>query len=317
MQWRECVIETEPAGIEPLSNLLVNCALPGFVVEDERDFEEFLTEGTKYWDYVDEELLREKRGICRLKFYISDNEKGFSDLEAVRAALSALERDFRAELRLEDGALEEEDWANAWKKYYKPMKIGKKLLVVPEWEQVENPENRVVFLNNPGMAFGSGSHASTRMCMEALEERVAGGELVYDLGCGSGILSIIAALLGAREVRGIDIDSNAAEISEKNAARNHVEGRCRFEAGDLITEERLLAHLAAEPAEIVVANIVADVIIALAPRVRAVLKKGGLFISSGIIEERADEVEAALREEGFAPVEKKTLDGWCCFVVRG
>ena len=175
----------------------------------------------------------------------------------------------------------------------------------------------LLYTSNPGMAFGSGSHASTRMCMEALEERITGGELVYDLGCGSGILSIIAALLGAREVRGIDIDSNAAEISEKNAARNHVEKRCRFEAGDLVTEERLLAQLAAEPAEIVVANIVADVIIALAPRVRAVLKEGGLFISSGIIEERADEVEGALRGAGFALVEKKTLDGWCCFVVRG
>ena len=155
------------------------------------------------------------------------------------------------------------------------------------------------------------------MCMEALEERIRGGELVYDLGCGSGILSIIAALLGARTVRGIDIDSNAAEISEKNAARNGVLERCRFEAGDLLTEERLLSSLAAEPAELVVANIVADVILALTPRVCSILKEGGFFVSSGIIEERADEVERTLVDEGFAIVEKKQLDGWCCFVARG
>ena len=317
MQWREIVIDTEADGVEPLSDLLVNCGIPGFVVEDERDFEEFLETGTKYWDYVDEELLKEKKGVCRLKFYVTDNEKGMADLEAVRAALAACSYKGKSELVMADEELEEEDWANAWKQYYKPMKIGEKLLVVPEWEKAENPDGRIVFKNNPGMAFGSGSHASTRMCMEALERAISGGELVYDLGCGSGILSIITALLGAKQVLGVDIDSNAAEISQKNARLNGVDDRCLFEAGDLLTEEHLLLKLSRQPADIVVANIVADVIIALAPGVRQILKPGGLFISSGIIDERAEEVEAALKAEQFVIDERKAMDGWRCFIARG
>lgn len=320
MEWKEVAIDCSREGIEAVSNMLIMLDFPGFEIEDEQDFNDFLETSHQYWDYVDDDLLKQKKGVCRVKFYVTANEAGFEQLEAVQIALRALplmhEGKNLGSLKLSTESIEEEDWANAWKQYYKPFPVGKRLLICPEWEETENPENRTVFINNPGMAFGSGSHATTYLCMEQLDNRIEGGERVYDLGCGSGILSIIAALLGAKEVVGIDIDPNAADIAKKNAARNHLgEEKCRFFAGNVLSDGELIAELAEKKADVVVANIVADVIISLCNIVPAILNEKGLFIASGIIDVRLDEVKEAIAEN-FEILEVILQDGWCCVIAK-
>lgn len=320
MEWKEISIDCSEDGIEAVSNMLVMLGLPGFEIEDERDFNEFLENSHQYWDYVDDELLEKKRGVCRIKVYVTANEAGMQQLEEIRLGLKALpmlhEGKNLGSLRITTESLEEEDWANAWKQYYKPFPVGSRLLVRPEWEECDNPEGRIVFVNNPGMAFGSGSHATTYLCMEQLDARISGGERVYDLGCGSGILSIIAALLGAEQVVGIDIDPNAADIAARNAARNGVAAeRCSFFAGNVLTDQALIDRLSGQKADLVVANIVADVIIALCDIVPSLLREGGIFMTSGIIDTRLDEVKAALAKR-FEILEVCLQDGWCCIIAK-
>ena len=199
MKWLELHIDTARAGLEPVSELLREQGVEGLVIDDEADFKDFLENNHQYWDYVDDELLAEKHGKCRGTFYLEESESGFSTLAQVRIALSALKKQHPeyAPLLLTMENVEDADWENNWKQFYKPMEIGERLLVIPEWEQAK-PTERVKLILNPGLTFGTGSHATTRLCLQALEKHIRGGEKVLDLGCGSGILSIAALLLGAR-----------------------------------------------------------------------------------------------------------------------
>ena len=199
MKWLELHIDTARAGLEPVSELLREQGVEGLVIDDEADFKDFLENNHQYWDYVDDELLAEKHGKCRVTFYLEESESGFSTLAQVRIALSALKKQHPeyVPLLLTMENVEDADWENNWKQFYKPMEIGERLLVIPEWEQAK-PTERVKLILNPGLTFGTGSHATTRLCLQALEKHIRGGEKVLDLGCGSGILSIAALLLGAR-----------------------------------------------------------------------------------------------------------------------
>ena len=317
MKWLALHIDTSPAGLEPVETMLSGLGIDSFVIEDEAGFRRFLEQNRQYWDYVDEELDRSMAGKCRVTFYVEENEPGFAQAAAVRIAMAELKRDHPecAPLLMTVDGLEDEDWENNWKAFYKPMEIGERLMVIPDWEEAD-PHGRVALRLNPGLAFGTGSHATTRLCLAALEKRVRPGMQVLDLGCGSGILSVAALLLGAERAFACDIDEKAVDIAYENAALNGV-GRDVYtvRAGDVLHDEALRREMGGGY-DIVLANIVSDVIIALAPAVRGLLGEGGCLICSGIIDERGDEVRAALEDSGFSIEEAGQSEGWFSFVCR-
>ena len=316
MKWLELHIDTARAGLEPVSELLREQGVEGLVIDDEADFKDFLENNHQYWDYVDDELLAEKHGKCRVTFYLEESESGFSTLAQVRIALSALKKQHPeyAPLLLTMENVEDADWENNWKQFYKPMEIGERLLVIPEWEQAK-PTERVKLILNPGLTFGTGSHATTRLCLQALEKHIRGGEKVLDLGCGSGILGIGALLLGCAHVTGCDIDPKAPEVAAANGALNgFYDDKFTVCAGDILADAGLRRRLGTGY-DIVLANIVADVIIPLAALAPAFLAPGGTFVCSGIIDGREDEVAAALTRAGFTVTAHDTLEEWHCFTA--
>ncbi len=317
MKWLALHIDTSPAGLDPVQTMLSSLGIDGLVIEDEADFRRFLEQNQQYWDYVDEDLDRSMAGKCRVTFYVEDGEAGFTLVAAARIAMARLKEEHPeyAPLIMTMDGVEDADWENNWRAFYKPMEIGERLIVVPDWEAAD-PKGRVELRLEPGLAFGTGSHATTRLCLTALEKYVGPGMRIADLGCGSGILSIAALLLGADTAFACDIDEKAADIAYANAALNGVDrGRYTVQAGDVLTDAGLQKELG-DGYDIVVANIVADIIIALAPAAGKLLKQDGLFIASGIIDERAAEVRGVLEAQGFTVAEENRSEGWCCFVCR-
>ena len=301
MQWLECTV---PGGDDPeeLCNALAELGVGGMSIENERDFHDFLENNRACWDYVDEALEESFSGVSCVKFWLSCDAEGEKVLAAVRAA------GYSVETRV----IADEDWENNWKQYYKPLPIGKKLVVVPAWEE-QPADGRVALRLDPGLIFGTGSHATTRMCLAALEHCAAAGRTVLDLGCGSGILGIGALLLGCAHVTGCDIDPKAPEVAAANAALNgFYEDRFTVCAGDILADAGLRRRLGTGY-DIVLANIVADVIIPLAALAPAFLAPGGTFVCSGIIDGREDEVAAALTRAGFTVTAHDTLEEWHCF----
>ena len=317
MEWLELKIDTSPSGLDAVTALLDEQGVTGVIIDDEGDFKDFLEHNRQYWDYVDEDLLREKAGVSRVTFYLERNEGALDTIARVRIAMSALKKAHPeyGPLLLTIDSVADADWENNWKKFYKPMEIGQRLLVVPQWETAKD-NGRVRLVLNPGLTFGTGSHATTRLCLQALDKYIHGGEKVLDLGCGSGILSIAALVLGAKEAFACDIDEKCVDVAYENAALNGV-GKDRYTVrwGDVLTDRALQAQLGGGY-DIVVANIVADVIIGLSGRVRPFLKEGGLFLCSGIIDERAEEVFAQLRADGWTVMERHDSEGWYSFLCR-
>lgn len=318
MDWIKVKIVTTKNGIEPVSSLLDDMGISGIEISDKDDFKEFLENNRKYWDYVDEELEKLKNADTVITLYLSDDTEGKDTLKNITSALSSLketELDFGS-LEISTENVKDEDWAENWKQYFKPLEIGKKILVCPQWEQIPETD-RKVFLINPGMSFGTGSHESTRMCIEELESAVTSGCMVTDLGCGSGILSVISLILGAKKVRAVDIDPQAVEVSYSNLALNNFDKSClEGFAGDVTNDKKLFEYLSENKSEVVVANIVADVIIALSKFAKAFMKKDGTFICSGIIKERTDEVVSALEDAGFKIEKTRTEGEWSCLVCK-
>lgn len=317
MQWLELHIDASPASIEAVCDMLREIGIEGLVIEDEADFQTFLEENRQYWDYVDEALEKSMRSKCRVTFYLEDSQGGYTQLAAARIALSALQKahlEFPT-LILSMENIEDADWENNWKAFYKPMEIGERLIVIPDWEEAD-PCGRVALRLNPGLIFGTGSHATTRLCLTALERTVRPGMRVLDLGCGSGILSIAALLLGAESAFGCDIDEKAVKVAYENAALNGIgRGRYTVRAGDVLSDAGLRREMGGDY-DIVVANIVADVILALADTVGDLKAPGGLFLCSGIIDSRAEEVEGRLRAAGLTILEKNQSEGWFSFLCR-
>ena len=306
MQWIEVSVPAESGEIDELCETLAALGAGGMVVEDERDFQNFLETNHQYWDYVDEALENQFKGVSRVKFYLSDDEDGRALLASIRLSLGR---------ELTTQTVQDSDWENNWRQYYEPIEVGEKLVVVPEW--LDAPEDgRIPLRLDPGLIFGTGSHATTKMCLAALENYAAPGKTVLDLGCGSGILAIGALLLGCERAAGCDIDPKAPEVAEANAALNGI-GKDRFAvcAGDVLTDAGM-RKLLGDGYDIVTANIVADVIIPLAAIVRPFLKPDGVFLTSGIIEGRQDEVRAALEKNGFTIVNHRCEEEWHCFECR-
>ena len=317
MDWLELKIDTSPAGIDPVTEMLTEQGVTGVIIDDQRDFQDFMAHNQAYWDYVDEELVKEKENLCRVTFYVENAPAGYSAIAAIRMAMHAMKQKHPeyAPLLLTMENVKDEDWENNWKQFYKPMEIGERLLVIPAWE-LADPKGRVTLTLNPGLTFGTGSHATTRLCLTALESRIHGGERVLDLGCGSGILSIAALRLGAKSAFACDIDEKCVDVAYENAALNGIgKDRLTVRQGDA-TKEGPLRDAIGTGYDVVVANIVADVIISLAPQVRHFLKEDGWFLTSGIIDDRADEVAAALVAAGWNLVESCTSEGWYCYICR-
>ena len=318
MKWLELKIDAAPAGLEPVSALLEDLGITGLVIDDEGDFQDFLEHNHAYWDYVDDALMQEKKGLCRITFYLEDSPDGYNTLAQVRMALSRVKQEHpeygRLLLTMEN--MEDADWENNWKQFYKPMEIGERLIVIPEWESANVPAGRAALVLNPGLTFGTGSHATTRLCLTELEQQIHGGEKVLDLGCGSGILSIAALVLGASRAFACDIDEKCVDVAYENAALNGV-GRDRYTVrwGDVLTDRQLQGEFGGEY-DIVVANIVADVIMGLSGRVRPFLKEGGLFLCSGIIDDRAEEVADKLRADGWTILKTRQSEGWFSYLCR-
>ena len=324
MEWLELHIDTNHAGLEPLEIFLSANGVDGVVIDDEQDFQSFLENNHQYWDYVDEDLEASMKGKSRITFYLPADDEGFARLGALRTALQTFKEAHAGQygsLLMTMENLKDSDWENNWKQYYKPMEIGERLLVIPEWEQ-ENVRGqakyagKVPLILEPGLTFGTGSHATTRLCLTALEKHITGGQTVLDLGCGSGILSIAALLLGADRAVACDIDEKCMDVAYENAALNGV-GRDRYTVrwGDVVTDQALRQELGG-PYDVVVANIVADVIKALASTVRPLVKKGGIFLCSGIIDDRAEEVAQCLRDNGWTIAETRSSEGWFSYLCR-
>ncbi len=317
MNWLELHINTNHKGLDSVAALLSSLGIDSIVIDDETDFQEFLENNHQYWDYVDEDLQKQMAGRSRVTFYLEDAPAAAETVTAVKIALTALkkERGDLGELSLSMEGVQDSDWENNWKKFYKPMEIGERLLVIPQWETAD-PKGRVTLILNPGLTFGTGSHATTRLCLKALEQHIRGGESVLDLGCGSGILSIAALRLGAARAFACDIDEKCETVAYENAALNGV-GKDVYtvRTGDVLSDEKLKAAIGGGY-DMVVANIVSDVIIGLAPHVRPYLKEGGKFLCSGIIDTRAEEVKQRLTDAGWAVLEERSSEGWFSYLCE-
>lgn len=305
MRYIEVSIDTPEQEIDARCEQLAALGAEGFVIENEADFQNFLENNRQYWDYVDAELEQSYKGVSRIKCYLTDDEAGEAVLARIKAAYPEAVSAYTAD----------EDWENSWRDCYEQIEIGEKLVVVPEW--MDAPDNgRIALRLDPGIAFGTGSHPTTKLCLAALESYAAPGVRALDLGCGSGILGIGALLLGAESNTGCDVDPMAPEAAMANAALNGIgEDKMRVYAGDILKDASLRRTLGSGY-QLVLANIVADVIIALAAYARSFMAQDGVFICSGIIDDRADEVRAALERNGFTVVAHTSEEEWHCYVCR-
>lgn len=320
MQWTELTIRSASQGIELLCAELTEAGFDSFMIDDTSEFQSFLEEAQDYWDYVDETLSEKMQDISQVRLYLEE-ETAQQDITRLQSLLGALPRrypqvDFGA-LTIALDNVPEEDWENSWKQSYRPLPIGERLLVVPKWMTVDDLQGRLPLYLDLGLTFGTGEHASTRMCMQALEQLVKGGERVADLGSGSGILSICALRLGAASAVGIDVDPAAEHIAAENALSNGF-GADRFSActGNVITDRSRMEELAQGGYDIVCANIVAGVLVQLMPVIPCFLRENAHFLCSGILAEREQEVRLAAERAGLQITRAFHEDGWCCLVGR-
>ncbi len=315
MEWIILSIFTSNKGIDAVCDMLYDLGITGVEIEDEQEFKDFLEENKKYWDYVDDELLKEKSGETKVKIYIENNNEAKNTVAKVCEALNELKKSDTSKsygrLEIETDGINEEDWANNWKEFFKPTKIGSKILIQPKWQPYEGESKRIIFTVNPGMTFGTGTHHTTKLCIEELENIIDSSKTVLDIGCGSGILSIISLLLGAKEAYGVDIDPACEHVAYENAELNSIDAsKYHVYSGDITEDAKLFDMLNVRKYEVIVANIVADVIIAIIPTVKKLIRENGIFICSGIIEERINDVTDALKENGVNISEIKQSGEW-------
>ncbi len=319
MNWFEARISTTQNGIDPVTGVLLSMGINGFVIEDARDFNEFLTSTEYRWDYIDEDLMNKKTEPTSVIVYLPENDQGKHQLVEMDARLKKAREenpdiDFGTlEITLQN--IREEDWANNWKQYFKPFSVGEKLLIKPTWEKAEDTKRTILNID-PGSSFGTGQHHTTKLCLERLEEIIKPEDRVLDLGCGSGILSIGAILLGAKSAFGVDIDENSVRIARENAAQNNIlSDRFQTACGNIIDDEELRRRIGGDY-HLIVANIVADVIIMMAPLFQSFMRPDGFLIVSGIIHRQKEEVRQALIDNGFDILSAQESNDWSCLVCR-
>ena len=322
MEWIEVFVATSQMGLEPVEGVLYQCGLNGLMIHDEADFAEFLENPNREWDYVADELVEEKQEqTTGITFFLRDNLYGREQLSQIKSALQSVKE---TEKELDLGSLEvtmknvaEEDWANNWKKYFKPFPVGDKIMIKPSWEELPAQTDKIILKIDPGHIFGTGTHETTQLCMELIEKYVKKDDMVLDIGCGSGILSIASLLLDAKEADAVDIDPNAIQIAYENSDRNDIDrNRYHVKAGNILEDKELQASYSGKRYDLVAANIVADVIIALTKQVPDYIKDGGIFLCSGIITERKEDVLEALKAANFAVLDIKEKTSWVAIATR-
>lgn len=320
MEFKKIDVYTESEAVYPLTMQLSELGINGFEIHDSADFEDFLENKEMNWDYIDDDLMGLKNEKTHITLYLQENVQGAEMFTALKGALADIksrdEDNFYGSLEIATGSIKEEDWANNWKQYYKPFNVGEKLIIKPTWEKVEDCGGRKILEIDPASSFGTGQHHTTKLVMETLEKVIEGGERVLDLGCGSGILSIAALLLGAEKAVMTDVFLNAVETASENVRQNGFSDKM-FDAycGNIIDDEELRKKIG-EGYDVITANIVADVIIKMAPFFRGFLKKDGYIIVSGIITQRLDEVKSALSTENIRIEEIKEEAEWNALLCR-
>ena len=304
MSWLEITVNTEPGAIGETAAALTAGGFSELVIEDQAEFETFLEENRAYWDYIDEEFQTQLQGLSRIKLYLEDTDT--QGLEKLKALVEALG------LAMTVTPMEETDWEESWKDNYPPQEVGQRLVVLPYWN-ADGANGRLPVILDPGLTFGTGAHPSTQLVMEAMEELVTPGAACLDLGSGSGILSIAALRLGAASAVGVDIDPKAEDIARQNAAYNGFDSNV-FTAltGNVTADKRLMERLSQDTYRVVLVNIVADVIIGLAPVLPAFLKEESILICSGILDTRLPEVIAALEHAGLKVTRITQREEWRC-----
>ena len=304
MDWYEVKFSVSPEDVDTAA-AIINMALPyGMYIEDYSDMEE-VAPTVGIVDYYDDELLNKDKSSAVIHIYVNKSDNPFEAINFICERLAASGVKYSEET----DECDVDKWAVEWKKYYKPFKIGEKMVIVPSWEEYEPSESDIVLKMDPGMAFGSGTHETTSLCIELLEKYVDSDKTVLDIGTGSGILSITALLLGAKSALGTDIDGKAVSTAAENAELNAVSSRADYRQGDL-------AECVDGKFDIVCANIVADVIIRLTDNVKDFMAENGIFIMSGIIDSREGDVAAALEAHGFKTNEIRRKNGWCAIVAQ-
>ena len=314
MAYLELTIDTAPGKAEKTAAALTAGGFSDLIIEDQGEFEAFLEENRACWDYIDEELQEKLQGLSCIKLYLEDSDKaGLARLETLLEKLRGGEL---GELKLTTKALAEENWEESWKDNYPPQPIGEKLIVLPYWRS-EETEGRLPVILDPGLTFGTGAHPSTQMVVETMEAVVKPGAACLDLGSGSGILSITALRLGAKSAIGVDIDPKAEDIARENAAYNGFAAP-EFTAltGNVIADKPLMEELSAGAFDVVLVNIVADVIIGLAPVLPRFLGEDTTLICSGILDTRLADVVAALEQAGLAITATKAKEEWRCVSAK-
>ena len=308
MNWLEITVETAPSTIETVAARLTAGGFADLVIEDQTEFEDFLQENRSCWDYIDEDLQKQLEGLSRIKLYLEDTDA--AGMERLQKLLDQLG------LTMQVSTMGETDWEESWKDNYPPQEGGESLVVLPYWLENEETDRKKIILD-PGLTFGTGAHPSTQMVMQTMEATDLKNAACLDLGSGSGILSITALRLGAKSAVGVDIDPKAEGIARENAAYNGF-GAPEFTAltGNVTADRTLMDRLAADRYDLLLVNIVADVIIGLAPVLPQFMDENTLLICSGILDTRLEDVTRALEKAGLTVTMTKAKEDWRCVSAR-
>ena len=312
MKWIEVQIKTTSEAVEIVSNILYEAGVGGLAIEDPNDIKELAESAGEFdWNYIDEDLLNPEFDGVLVKAYFEENEELIDTIKLIKQNIELIPK-YNLDGGLGEVTLSEvyeSEWKDVWKKYFKPKKIGESIVIKPTWEDYTKQAGDLVIELDPGMAFGTGTHETTAMCISAIEKYMDKEDTLFDIGCGSGILSIAATKLGAKKVIGVDLDEMAIKVANENIDLNDVGDTIDIRHGNLL-------DVVGEKADVIVVNIVADIIKLLAGDVKAGLKEDGIFISSGIILAKIEFVREALEEVGFEIIELVEQGEWACMIAK-
>ncbi len=323
MKFKKVTVKTTPIGTELLCPELTELGITGLEIDDAPSFEEFLNDKRVPWDYVDEKLLEKRDMESAVTVYLCENEQGERQLESIKELCRRHKEnndEIYGSLKIILDEVADEDWANNWKQYFKPLKIGEKILIKPSWETVSEEDEkkyRIVKLD-PGSSFGTGQHETTKLCLEILQKHTESGIKVLDMGCGSGILTIAAMLLGAGSALAVDIDQNACDIARENLADNgFAQDKVTVLCGDALTDKSFAQKVVSGgPYKLILANIVADVLCGMTDMFTKALAEDGVLIASGILGERVLQVRRSFEAAGLVITDEKTENEWSAITVR-